>query len=210
MSYDAIVIPGGGLQPDGKLNPWVVARLERALALYNGEYIIAASAGTVHRPPPLSEEGFPLFESVVAARYLVERGLDPTKILTETCSYDTIGNAYFTRVIHAVPRGFKNLLVINSNFHMPRTEAIFRWVFGLDSSPQYFDVRFETVADAGFDPAALQSRREKEQQRLIQLRRTIERVRTLQQLHQWLFTEHGAYAVGTPPRRATGDVVNTY
>lgn len=210
MTYDAIIIPGGGLQPNGNLNPWVVARLERALELYNGEYVIAASAGTVHRPPPLTEDGFPIFESVVAARYLVERGLDPAKILTEACSYDTIGNAYFVRVIHVTPRDFRNLLVINSKFHMPRTEATFRWVFGLDSPPQYFNFHFETVNNTGFDPAALQSRRKKEQKSLAQLRHTANHIHTLEQLHRWLFTEHGAYAVATPPHRATGDIVNTY
>ena len=53
-----------------------------------------------------------------------------SRILAETCSYDTIGNAFFARTVHTDPRGLRRLLIVNSKFHMPRTEAIFRWVFG--------------------------------------------------------------------------------
>ena len=43
---DAIVIPGGGLLPDGSLPPWVVARFELALAGWLGEVFLPLSAGT--------------------------------------------------------------------------------------------------------------------------------------------------------------------
>ena len=56
---DAIVIPGGGLLPDGSLPPWVVARFELALAGWLGEVFLPLSAGTTHRPLALSATGQP-------------------------------------------------------------------------------------------------------------------------------------------------------
>jgi uncharacterized SAM-binding protein YcdF (DUF218 family) len=104
MPYDAILIPGGGVREGGLLPSWVRRRLDRALELHRGEFVIALNAGTPHRPPPLDGNGFPIFESVAAARYLISAGILQELILTETHSYDTIGNAYFSRVIHADPQ----------------------------------------------------------------------------------------------------------
>ena len=38
--YDALLIPGGGLLPDGELPPWVRARFDLAISLYQNEFII--------------------------------------------------------------------------------------------------------------------------------------------------------------------------
>jgi len=122
---DCILIPGGGLLEDGSLPPWTLARVDRALALKDHCHWIAfLSGGTVHKPPTLNHKGYPVFESRQAASYLVEAGLDPNRLLTEICSYDTIGNAYFSRLLFSDPLHFKKLHVITSAFHFPRTKAI--------------------------------------------------------------------------------------
>jgi len=116
--FHAILVPGGGLLKNGRLPSWTKRRLDLAIERHNAKgYIIALSAGTVYKPPPLNGKGFPLFESVAAAEYLAARGINPKRILTEKCSYDTIGNAYFSRVIHTEPRGWSRLLVITSAFN---------------------------------------------------------------------------------------------
>jgi hypothetical protein len=90
---------------------------------------------------------------------------------------------------------------------MPRTEAIFRWVYGMDPAP--FDLRFEAVPDRGIEASVLQARREREAQSLERLQETMQRVTTLTQLHRWLFSEHHAYAID---RRASdpGEARDTY
>ncbi len=50
-TYDAILIPGGGVRAGGKLPLWTVARLQRALEIERGELMITLSAGSVHVPP---------------------------------------------------------------------------------------------------------------------------------------------------------------
>ena len=206
---DAILVPGGGVRADGRLPPWVERRLDRVLALHTSEHIITLSAGTVYKPPPIDKFGAPVFESIAGARYLIERGVPPSLVLAETCSYDTIGNAYFSRAIHVDPRGFRALLVVTSAFHMPRTEAIFRWVYGL--SPRRCTLQFEWVPDAGMAPAALSARRQLEAARLRSLVPVMSRIDTIDELHRWLFTDHRAYAVDKLDRRPeVGDAIDTY
>ena len=193
-TFDAIVIPGGGVRAGGELPPWVTARLDRALAVAGSAYLMPLSAGTPHRAPPLDELGFPWTEARAGARHLVKRGADPGRILMEESSYDTIGNAYFSRMIHAAPRGFQRLLVITSAFHMPRTEAIFRWVYGLEGPGASSALEFDEAADCGMDPHMLAARMEKEKTALEALPALRSEIRKLEQLHAWLFAVHGAYS----------------
>jgi hypothetical protein len=189
--YDAILIPGGGVREGGELPPWVTRRLDRALEHAGGAWLVALSAGTPHRPPPLDARGFPILEARAEADYLIARGADPRRVLLETASYDTIGNAYFSLVMHAIPRGFERALVITSEHHMPRTEVVFRWIYGLENRCA---LDFETVSDAGIDPEMLAARRERERASLEVVEQLRERIRTFAALHEWLFTEHGCYA----------------
>ncbi len=210
--FDAILIPGGGLAAGGALPPWVVNRLDRALELQGGALLIALSAGTPHRPTISDTYGRPLFESTAAARYLISRGADPEKLLTEACSLDTIGNAYFSRVIHVGPRGLANLLVVTSEFHLARTEAAFRWVYNLPPAPGPVRLTFEAVPNVGIASGALAARRAREQESLARLETLSARHRDLQSFHRWLFREHRAYtpAPEAPPAHVDGQVLDTY
>jgi len=193
MDFDAILIPGNGVRENGELPPWVLGRLDRVVRDYRGEYILPLSAGTTHRRPPLDARGFPILEAVAAARYLLDRGIPRERILPETASWDTIGNAYFSRVVHVAPRGFRRLLVLASEFHLTRTEAIFRWVYGLTPLTAPFELFFETAPDEGMDAAVLAARRERERESLAKLAGVMAEIGTLGDFHRWLFTEHNAY-----------------
>jgi uncharacterized SAM-binding protein YcdF (DUF218 family) len=211
-AYDAILVPGGGCKNDHELPPWVEARFDRVLQIHQNETIIALSAGTVHKPPPLDSEGFPVFESRLGAAYLIRHGMDPGFILCETASYDTIGNAFFSRVFHVDPLGFKRLLVINSVSHLPRTKAVFQWVYGLPSlcGPGNYTLSFEAVPDRGMDEELLRIRLEKEKTGLANILRLTEQIRTWAEFHRWFFSEHGAYSVAVPPQRLTGKILDAY
>jgi uncharacterized SAM-binding protein YcdF (DUF218 family) len=208
--FDVILVPGGGVRRGGELPPWVKRRLDLAGQLSLNEPIVALSAGTVHRPPPLDDKGFPIFEATAASDYLITQGIEPNRILTETCSYDTIGNAYFSRVIHVDPAQFKKICIITSDFHLPRTEAIFRWIYGMDDPENSYQLTFKSVPDTGIPDKVLRARIEREKASLNQFIETRNRILTLKQLHDWLYTEHAAYAAGSQPDRQTGEVINTY
>jgi uncharacterized SAM-binding protein YcdF (DUF218 family) len=209
--YDAVVVLGGGVRDGGALPPWVEARFEKALELAAAEAcIICLSAGTVWRPPPLDETARPIFESVAGAGYLLRRGFPPERILTEMSSYDTIGNAYFCRTIHTDPAGLRRLAVVTSEFHMPRAETIFRWVFSLDSGDSPYTLSFLATPDAGMAESLRIERRAKEDASMATMAALIARFTTLAALHRWLFAEHRAYAAGVAPERAPTKAMESY
>lgn len=203
--FDAVLVPGGGVRAGGELPLWVQRRLDRAAEL-DAPYIVTLSAGTPHRPPPLDDRGSPIFESHAGARYLIERGVPSERIVAETTSYDTIGNAYFARTIHSDPAGWQKLAVVTSAFHMPRTRLAFEWVFALPPLAHPYHLSFFETADEGLTPATLTARLDKERQSIEALEATVRDIRDLASLHRWLHLRHSAYAVGGQ-RRPLGDAL---
>jgi uncharacterized SAM-binding protein YcdF (DUF218 family) len=207
---DAVIVPGGGVREGAQLPAWVPGRFDLAIERSGGGPIVCLSAGTVHRPNPLDETGRPLFEASAGAQYLLRNGVSASRIYIEAASWDTVGNAYFARTIHTDPRGWRKLLVITSDHHMPRTEATFRWVFGMPPENGY-SLSFESVPDVGFEQRVLEARRERERASLAALSRLTARFHTLAELHQWLFTEHDAYKASlVRPETASGLVSQAY
>ena len=91
LPYDAIMILGGGIETsDGSLPPWVLTRLDFAVALQrescssyppsspsSSPSIVLLGAGTPHKPPsPDGDTGRALTEAKAAARYLLSLGDD--------------------------------------------------------------------------------------------------------------------------------------
>ncbi len=121
--HHILVIPGGGL--DGiQPAPWTIARCEAALETYNrlrkgaGEdagddsgadgaprvSIVTLSLGTPHKPFPVNENnGFQVTEAESAGKWLIQNGVNPEHVFEEGASLDTIGNAYWFRLIHMEP-----------------------------------------------------------------------------------------------------------
>lgn len=194
-TYDAIIIPGGGLEPSTRLpQKWVQARLDAAITLSSRtKYFVVLSRGTTHRPPLLDTRGFPILESAASARYLMEHGInDPQRILLDGWSLDTIGNAFFARSMICEPMQLKKCCIITSSFHMPRTRAIFDWVCALDGGR--FELDYYVTPDVGLDDAQSTARIEKERDSLMTLQeKTIPHVNTLEKLSAFLLQEHGAY-----------------
>ncbi len=204
-SFDAVLIPGGGVSETGELPEYVKARFELARTV-DTRFWIALSAATPHRPPR------PKFEAHAGALYLAELGIPPERILTETSSFDTIGNAWFARMLHTEPRGLLRLLVINSEFHIARTEAAFRWVFRATPEPGY-ELHFAATANTGVTAEALEERRRKEETALAGLQELAARIRTVEQLHAWINSEHEAYAwplLAKAFAPKTGKILETY
>jgi hypothetical protein len=224
--YDAVIVPGGGLDPEtGEPRPWVAARLDAALTLDAvTKYFIVLSRGTTHRPPPSDSRGFPVDESSASAAYLLRNGVArPSRVLVDNWSVDTIGNAFYARQTLAEPLGLHKLIVVTSAFHMPRTRAIFEWVFGLEGSDKSaaFSVDYCASADVGLEPEDVAGRVAREMASLRTLEaKTVPRVSTIAHLTSFLHAEHGAYnaqgamdALFPPAGREPaidGPVVNSY
>lgn len=77
--------------------------------------ILSLSAGTAHMPQLMSQNGLPIWESTSSAAYLHKKhGITYEKLLVETTSYDTIGNAFYMRTTHSNLAGWKNILIVTN------------------------------------------------------------------------------------------------
>ena len=201
MVADLILIPGGGLLPDGILPPWTVARLDAALAIRTAEPILTLSAGSPHKP------GHTISEAKAATSYLLRCGVPRTDLLEENLSLDTIGNALFARLIHTGPRGFRRLHVITSEFHLARTQACFDWIFSAEGPDDGYILTYQASPDEGLAPEALAARVAKERAAIGLQAPERARLRTVAAIHEWLFTHHEAYAVGLQPTPVTDPIL---
>ncbi len=209
MKYDAILILGGGVRACGELPEYAKRRFDLALAKQSGEPMVPLSAWTTHRPA-IFDAGRMLTESHAGAGYLLAHGISAGRIFCETTSYDTIGNAYFSRVQLTDPLGWRRLLIITSKFHMPRTEAIFEWIYGLDSTAPY-RLEFAAAPDDGLSETALQVRSERERESLRSVQQLRERLTSMRETAQWLFTEHNAYrSVRQPVGHQSSALLDSY
>lgn len=192
--YDALVIPGGGLEPHTSLpQPWVRARLDTAYSLSAQTiYFIVLSRGTTHKSPPRDSRGFPIDEASASAKYLMNLGIESDRILLDGWSLDTIGNAYFARRMICDPLQLQKLCIITSSFHMLRTRTIFEWVFALDGCKSTLD--FCVTPDVGLNDAQSSARIDKEKSSIRSLRENIiPNISTMQALSLFVLQKHAAY-----------------
>ena len=186
--YDAIVILGGSYIDEKTLPKWVENRLDAAILhkSHTASFIVA-SRGTVHKPPVLDSDRYPIDECTIMANYLLEHGIPNDKIYKESWSLDTIGNAYGIFTHHAIPRNLRKFLIITSDFHMPRSKAIFKHVFSLFPI-EIFHLDF-------LETNSCLSISEKEHASLIHWRENANNIHTLADLHEFIFVKHDAYNV---------------
>ena len=128
-------------------------------------------------------------EGTAYAEYLIDVwGVPASSILKESSSYDTVGNGYFSAMIHAVPAGWKRVAVVTSDFHMPRSRAIFETVYELvhRSLSVRIELEFVSVRDEGVvDGGVREVRVEKEAKSLETWRRNMEAIDDLPAFHAW-------------------------
>lgn len=198
MSYDCIVIPGGGVDINGSPSAWVCARLDRAIEMASSTtYFLVLSRGTTHHPPVLDKNLFPIDEASASAAYLIERDISSDRILIENWSLDTIGNAYFARQCIIEPMELHRLAVITNEFHMPRTKLIFDWIFSLSKSTtercDKYSIEYFTVNNQDMTDEQLIARIEKERLSCEDVKLKIQNITNFSQMAHFLFVEHGAY-----------------
>jgi uncharacterized SAM-binding protein YcdF (DUF218 family) len=139
----AAVVLGGGLQVVEKsgeriyeLEEQVKVRLDKAHKLFfKGEVDYIVTTGKYSKRVGIDPNiSGPQTEAAVGKKYLMDMfGLDEEFILCEEMSHDTIGNAWFAKILCLEPYDILACKIITSEFHKGRSILIFEWVL----DPQY-------------------------------------------------------------------------
>lgn len=195
LHFDAVVVLGGG-PPVSERRPlqFVEIRCDAAKRIFEvselAPKVLCVSAGTAHSRQLMRDDGLPVWESTAAAAYLLDAGLPDRAVVVETASYDTIGNAYFTRTSHTDVAGWRRLCVVTSDFHVARTKAIFDWIFA-DAD---YDITYVETPPLGLSPDAVAARRDREAKSIANVNRLAVAYPTLRDVHTYLTTQHDLYA----------------
>ena len=140
------------------------------------------------------------------AEGLRERGVALTHVVLEGLSDDTIGNAFCVRALHLEWRSeWRSLLLITSDFQLPRAEAVYRWVLALEPKKEYaYALCCAGVPDFGtMEAEALASRAQRECASLHAFQVGVGAVySSMEQVQSWMFSTHEAYAPRSKERAA--------
>ena len=218
QSIDVILLLGGGVPISPTEPPIYVQRRCDVVAkimnisMRHHPSVICLSAGTAHVPQYI-HDGLPLWESTASAAYLMNHKqypIDPSYVYTETTSYDTISNAFFTRTTMTdVNTNWNRILVVTNEFHTDRSKALFDWVFHApsvyDSTPKY-ELYYISVNNVGLSQDALISRKQHEARGEANVHNVLAKeYTTLQDIFRFLTTKHDFYSAEKLVQRATSN-----
>jgi uncharacterized SAM-binding protein YcdF (DUF218 family) len=189
---DAIVVLAGGVLNDGTLPDLPRKRVELGAAEY--------FRNVAPRVILTGKYGFwldwkknvpPRTEASAMKDYILSLGVPAEAVLLEEESKDTIGNFYFVRKNILDPNGWKNIVVVTSDFHADRTKFIVEMVSGSEFAVEY------VFADSGLSSDELEARRRQEVKTIEVLKETFARGVTpgdMQAVESFLFTQHPGYS----------------
>lgn len=124
--HDAIIVLANLMDPGGNLNGETLARLSKAFDLLKaGEASLVATCGWAYR-----DDSDICIADAMATHAELVMGIPKSKIISETTSRDTVGDAVFTKRNLANPRNWQSVIVVTSAYHADRTREIFSFVYG--------------------------------------------------------------------------------
>lgn len=190
-----ILILGGGISGKNNLNLWAKSRCDMGIRIFKSKpdyyNIIVSSAGSYNVPNPIDKYGFVVSESQIMANYLISQGIPEKNIFRENCSYDTIGNIYFTKTTITDIKKWFELIIITSDFHMKRSKYICDYIFNLDTNKYY--LIYVSIEYKDIDINIKNNRIQKEKKSLENFIKNVNNISSLEKFHQWLYTNHDCY-----------------
>ena len=125
VNKKAIVILPHLMETNGVLDEQTISRINHSIKIFKeGDYDFFITSGWDYRKDSEQKIG------EVMTEYLVKNfGIDKKKILTDTYSRDTVGDAFFIREQFVIPMNILNLTVVTSDWHVNRTKKIFNKFF---------------------------------------------------------------------------------
>lgn len=136
--YDVIIVLAGGIRDSGELPESVRQRIHKAKELFDNQMaqkiIMSGRWSSSRNSTP------PTTEAEAMSRYAQKIGIPKEALHREENSQNTAGNAFYSTVHFLKPNNWKNVIVVTSDFHLPRAKFIFNKFLG----PEY-SIRYESA-----------------------------------------------------------------
>lgn len=129
MKFDVIVVLAGGITSMGTLPQSVMDRVHVAKKMYQhnaaSKILMSGrwSSHWEHFPPSITEAG-------LMREYAISLGIPKKSIHIEEHSQNTFENALYVTKLFLEPNNWKKVLIITSDFHIPRATRIFTKILG--------------------------------------------------------------------------------
>lgn len=118
-NYDAIVVLGAQVQPDGTPSVQLTWRLDAALKAYRQKQVPVVVCGARGANEPMTE-------AEAMRSYLTARGVPENQILEDPESFNTRQNLRNASKLLEGKPGIKKVLVVTSDYHVARSLALAR------------------------------------------------------------------------------------
>lgn len=129
----------------------LVGRLETGLAIakdYPQSYVVVTGGGTAKNNPNVTEAG-------LMGDWLLEHGLDASRLIVENRAQDTVGNAKNTyEVLKTKYKTVNKVVLVTSDYHVPRGCILYYTKFvleGLENNSEPLSI----ISNAGYKTGSL-------------------------------------------------------
>jgi len=117
--YDAIIVLGAQVKPDGELSVQLQWRMEAALKAYRQKPVPIVVCGAQGKDEPTTE-------AAAMKGFLTENGVPEEDILTDPDSFNTRQNLLNAGKLLADRPEVRKVLIVTSDYHVPRSMALAR------------------------------------------------------------------------------------
>lgn len=188
---DVIIILGGGINKDGTLKEYSRTRVEKGVQLYkegkaNKILISGKHAFVIDYKPKKTE-------AEAMKQYAIKLGAEKTDILKEEQSKDTVNNAFFVRKLFLEPKKWRNIIIVTSEYHMPRAKITFNKILG-----RKFNIEF-IESNSKLSKQELQKKKANERKNIELIKKSLNKIPfflrgNLKVMEKIIYFKHPAYS----------------
>ena len=116
--YDAVIVLGAQVKPDGVPSVQLGLRLDRAAEVWEQKHVPIVVCGAQGKDEPEPE-------AFTMKKYLQEKGIPEDMILCDPDSFNTEQNLmHAKKLLDAYPEEIRKAVVVTSDYHVPRSMAL--------------------------------------------------------------------------------------
>jgi uncharacterized SAM-binding protein YcdF (DUF218 family) len=212
LNYSRVILAlTNGIASVNEVTESTKNRLDKAAEIYqSGDLIVTSTGYTVNKRPFLDNNGYPVLEAVIAARYIVDRyAIPPVDVIPESFSRDTIGNLFLAFQMIILPMDIQKVAFVTSAFHIARVRAIMDILCSV-FPPYNKQVEYIAAIDPSFNIDVWHAMRDRELASITYLQGLKNKLKAGKEFTKWFYDEHRAYGYTLNPEPANTIIQKAY